>query len=574
MSMELVLPARSRPERGEPLASPRGARKWLDGIRQGSDREAAREFIEGLQRFNRIELRTGTRRGIAELMRPTARYLLERVSQRIAQKLPLDESSRRNFHTLLLLLREMGLAYDICAADLDSARRPSGRVLSLVTERALFCRGEVMLRSAPVHSPLPQNFWHDSNVLFRLAEAKGCADRPVRNEELTGRGRQTPRDMYKRLVLLALAPTDGLRRGQVERLFQGAETWAPLAQMLTRHPRESSNTLFRIDLDRPEGPRSASTESETTPGLRWIEFAPVLAAVQRLLPHAPSEGSVLNEGEVDAATLQALIASWTVHSGRAGERLARGELVDAEVSLHSIHARLAAEAAPAGSAGSGGRGQRPTASAMALQTIESSARRWQQLDDENDPVLRTSAIGTRPAQTRTQAAEAPRQWQLIDSGGGGCRLRWQGSGATSAVVGDLVAVRGDIGDTRGRGAWMLGTIRRVRMIDDERFDAGVQILGRKPAAITMRLARTNPNRKRDKRAGAGVHPALMLPADRAGSTPATVFVAPNTFREGDLVELDMAGRSQRARLAPAREHSAVFARFRLEKAPPRGRTAG
>ena len=90
-------------------------------------------------------------------------------------------------------------------------------------------------------------------------------------------------------------------------------------------------------------------------------------------------------------------------------------------------------------------------------------------------------------------------------------------------------------------------------------------------AVTVREARANPNRKRGRDAAAA-QPGLMLPADRASETPPTVLVAPNTFREGDVVEVDLEDRTLRARLAPSREHSVAYARFPLEKATPRGRS--
>jgi len=580
MSMELVLPAREPPVRGEPLAAPRRARKWCEQIRQLGDRESARQFIEGLQRFNRIELRRGTRLKIAELLRPTARYLIDRLSQRIStRKLPLDDVSGRNFRALLLLLREMALAYDICCADLAAQRRPSARTLALATERALYYRGETMLRSAPVHSPLPQNFWHDSNTLFLGAERHHCVDRRVRNEELLARGkRHTPRAMYKRLLLFALAPTDGLRRGQAQRLFERAESWAELARMSTESPSALTNTLYCVDLARPDGPHPAGNEPGATETMRWIEFGPVLIAARQLLPEAPSEGSVLEPGQVDATTLQRLIDAWSVHSGRAGERVARDEFADVEVSLRDIHARLAAEYAPA-KAETPAHSPRPTGSlsSLALQTIEAPERRWRQIDDEDD-VEPPAEPATKAAPKHSDNAEQERKWLLIEAGGGGFRLRWEAGEPSTAVVGDLVALRDESGQAAGEGepprhSWSLGTIRRIRMIDDRRFDAGVQVLGRDPVPARLRREPANPHRKRD-RASETSEPALFLPAERERKTPATVLVAANTFDEGDVVELDLPERVVRLRLAPSRDGSAAYARFRLEKPPARGRRAG
>jgi hypothetical protein len=292
-----------------------------------------------------------------------------------------------------------------------------------------------------------------------------------------------------------------------------------------------------------------------------------------MLPEAPPEGAVLERDQVDATTLQRLIDSWSVHSGRAGERIARDEAADVEVSLRDIHARLVAETAPPEPRQSQARsGPVSSVSSLALQTIEAPERRWRQLDDADEDLHPIGDTAPPEPAKAGPAADRPRNWLLIESGGGGFRLRWQSSESSAAVVGDLVALHEEgSGGAHGNG-WTLGTIRRIRMIDDQRFDAGMQTLGFNPVAARLRHEPANPHRKRD-RASEPSEPALLLPADRTRNTPATVLVGATAFHDGDVVELDLPGRMVRATLAPAREHSSAFARFRLGKPPPRGRSA-
>lgn len=585
MWMELELPQREPPERGEPFTGARGIRGWLQEIEQLSDRDATVRFIEGLQRFNRLELAHKRRFKGLEQLRPSARHFIGRIVQRInTQKLPLDDLSYRNFHALLTLLRELALGYDIVADAIARQRRPSRRGLARAVERALACRGETMMRCAPVHAPLPQVFWHDAHVLYRLSEAHGCAKRRVANDELVvaPRKRQSPLDIYRRLLLFGVTPTEGLRRGQAERLYHRLEDWCRLAELSPRVPKGERRTLFHVDLAAPDTPQPGAPQADPTESTRVLDASAVLAAAERLLPDAPSQNAVLGPDQVDGAALQRLIDSWSGRAERRGERAARSEPADVEASLRRIRERLIADAAPAEDETAQPR-REPTgsASSLALQTIERPGQVWQGGGQRRDlPGTWGEGEQSRatPAKPSRKTPEQARNWALVDASAGGFRLRWEGGSSSPAAVGELLALRQQL-PTKGaeggtpRECWTLGVIRRIKMVDDRRFDAGVETLGRHPTPATVRHEPANPHRKRDRKSEPS-EPALVLPPMRSRDVPPTVLVPAQMFREGDVLELDLRERMLRVRLGPARESSSAFSRFELTAAPTRGRRAG
>lgn len=587
--MELHLPEQAPPARGDKFKSARRTRRWLEDLQAGPDREIAARFIEGLQHFNRIGMRTGRRLKTAEQLRPTARHLVGRFVQRIStQSLPLDETSRRNFQSLLSMLRELSLAYDIVAQTLGSARRPSRRRLTLAIERALWYRGETMLRSAPVHAPLPQNFWHDANTLYGLAESHRCARRRVRNDELVTarRRRQSPAEMYTRLLLFGLAPTDGLRRGQADRLYRRMETWCRLARFPAVKTDDAS-VVYHVDLEQPHGPRPGRPDEAGSfelggDSVRLLDLGPVLAAAQKALPQAPPEDAVLEGDQVDAAALQRLIDSWSGRGQRASERKARSEPADVETTLGRIQKRLIADTAIA-EPETGYDRSRPLGNiaTLALQTIDQSDHEWQRsgkrrVKTRDMPGAWSDSQETRavPVAPSHATPETARGWSLVDTSRTGFRLRWDGSGSSPANVGELVALHEQLQGTedpeKPRERWVVGVIRRVRMIDDARFDAGVETLGQYPAPAVVRREPANPHRKRD-RGNEPSEPALMLPALKRLEIPATLVVPAHMFHEGETLELDMHERVLRIELGPVRHSSAAFTRFDMAPAPPRGK---
>jgi hypothetical protein len=138
-------------------------------------------------------------------------------------------------------------------------------------------------------------------------------------------------------------------------------------------------------------------------------------------------------------------------------------------------------------------------------------------------------------------------------------------------VGELVALKlTNRPDQRGR--WCVGVVRRMRFLDERRFEIGVEALSRTtlPARVRAEPANRNVTRFRDSEPSA---PAVVLPADRARGLPTTVVVPAHMFREGQIIELDLHDRMLRLVLTRLREETGAFSRYVATPAPERGRHA-
>jgi hypothetical protein len=79
--------------------------------------------------------------------------------------------------------------------------------------------------------------------------------------------------------------------------------------------------------------------------------------------------------------------------------------------------------------------------------------------------------------------------RVVDQGLGGYRLLWErGSGGESvrARVAELVGLSLPAGPDGERGDWMVGVIRWIRIDDDGRVDAGVELLARRALPVGLR----------------------------------------------------------------------------------------
>jgi len=578
MAMALELPAQARAQRGGFPTSARKLGHWLAQVTALDRRECARRLHEGLHSLNRTELPARRRLRLMEQLLPAVRAAHDQLAGRVqSQSLPLPERARR-FHELdVNLLDEAAVGYELLLAAADA--RQQTRRIAFAAERALALRGERLLRAAHVYSSVPEAFWRSVNAAYATAEQAQTVDRPVKDQPLCRRQnqRQTVRGMYKRILLFALAGTQGLRRGEADRIYRALETWHADSVFGPDEGLAGSTYAFAVDLEQAIPPcLPGALPVDPASRIRMLGLDGLVARIERLHGEAPPSDSPLrDDDEVDSAALQRLLDSWRPAQQGRSERALRGEAVDAELGLSVIQARLAAERAPPE--------ERPRrrvdtpGAALTLQTIDTGGPetpaeavppRVERGQDRSAPYqaarraeARLDGDGNRP--------ENPR-WLLQDVSTTGYRLCWDGDGSSRAGVGELVALRVAATEDNDQ-RWSLGVIRRMQFLGERRFEIGVQGLSARAKPARLRREPANPNRKRD-RASETSEPALMLPGGGADRSP-TLLVPAHMFRQGETLELEVDNRLLRIRLGEVQENSGAFCQYGLTGAPARGRHA-
>ncbi|NBC29496.1 MAG: hypothetical protein GVY29_05835 [Spirochaetes bacterium] len=89
MQTELDFPPREKPARHGFPSRTGGVRRWLNEISALDGRETTRRFCAGIHALNRMEIPARRRARIMEMMRPTAREVLDHVG------LPPSRTGRR-----------------------------------------------------------------------------------------------------------------------------------------------------------------------------------------------------------------------------------------------------------------------------------------------------------------------------------------------------------------------------------------------------------------------------------------------------------------------------------------------
>lgn len=566
--------------------TPRALRRWLDAAERLERRTLSHRLLEATRTLNDLDLAPRMRVRLLELVRPIARKGLDYLGGRMqAQPLPLRAAARVAYDLDLELLDELTRGYEDALFREPIGRRR--RTAALAAERALALQGEHMLRVAQTYNRLDDGFRSRVHAIYRRAEAADAARYPVADEELrfAARRRQTPETVFKRVLLFDLAGVQGFRRGEARRLYRALEEWAGLAR-LSGLDTDMDNALprFAVDLDSGEPPRLLE-EAGRGPGVRVLEVDDLVHHVERQrIDRSPADNPVPAENELGVTALAHLVDNWRPGNHQRSARTRRGIEVDAETTLNVIHTRITMEVEPEGAepepdpvaatadwslepigedeSGYGGRsddGVRPGIN-------------WNEVSHGRD--LSVSYVAAREEEARLVRAEAQNavpRWLLADVSASGFRLIWDGEGSCRAAVGELVALKLTSGNGQ-RSRWCVGVVRRMRFLDERRFEIGVEALSRTTIPARVRAEPANPNvtRFRDSEPSA---PAVVLPADRARGLPTTVVVPAHMFREGQVVELDLHDRMLRLMLNGLREETGAFSQYGVTPAPERGRHA-
>ncbi|MGN6520113.1 MAG: hypothetical protein ACTHK2_11890 [Dokdonella sp.] len=445
----------------------RALRAWIDALPMANFQIAARRMLDGLQAFNRTRSEGVRRLEALETLRGTVAQLAAAADKQIiGSSFPLPPQKRELGALALGFQAELALGYRLALAELCA---PAGSVpflrskqVVLAATRALQHGADWLDKACLLYRTPPAGAWQALHDVHRYIAALRLADRSVED----GQGQIDARTAYVQALLVALAnPYRYTQREQGE-LVALARVLAPLAQLRERGG--SGDVVVRTDVDRGPGylpEESASATSEEVS----LHLAPMIAVVAERLAAVEGARSVTIRGRggpaqtLDAPLARRFLAGWSAHGERSHARVGGGHVLDTVIGLQDLHATLA-----------GGEDFETFMQHVRGQVIS--------LAD-----LDYGASWAKGATGSTRTLKFPAR--VIDQGLGGYRLLWErGSGNESvrARVAELVGLSLPADADGERGDWMVGVIRWIRIDDEGRVDAGVELLARRALPVGLR----------------------------------------------------------------------------------------
>lgn len=553
--------------------SRRGWRQWVDRTGRLDDRIVANQTHELICALNQREMPADKRIEILERVQSPIRRSLDYLSNRVhSQPLPLPESAQAAYGILLDLLDELARAHESAFRD---TRDVSRRLAGVACERALAFHGERMLCVTQTYASLEEDFWQRVNRIYRVAVRAGVEERSVTTSDLEANSKreETPAGMYKHILLFSLSGAHGLRRDELGRLYRALWNWSELATL--QDPADdvdSTMPRFAIELEKGMPPAVLAGEIDDE-AVRILDVSHLVIEVERLRGQSSVERkAVPADDEVGYGTLTSLLDHWMPGTYERSQRARRGSEVEAEVSLPGIHARITEENRP--------RRNDP-------RELLDPPPDWELAPTaESEMAIARNARGIRPGvnwnehvegqEETPELAEVPRssaqtgraRWILEDVSATGFRLIWEGDGSCRVGVGEVVALRTTSGGEQ-KHRWCVGVVRRMRFLDEHRFEIGVQAIARVVRAVYLDRLPAKRNLKK-LRSEEHWEPALLVPTSRGSAEPATLLVPSLAWREGDRIELRMGKKRARFVLGALMEDSGTVSRYPLQKEPEHG----
>jgi hypothetical protein len=504
----------------------RALRLWVAALPLANFNATTKLLLDGLRQINRMRIDAVQRLDALEILRhPVAQLAGLTDKQIVGASFPLPPQKVELGAIALEFQSELALGYRIALAELCA---PAGSVPFMRTKqvamagvRALQHGSEHLAKAYLLYRTPPAGTWQALHDVYRFLTMVRLDDRAV-EDPLLG----TPVNAklaYAHALLLALANPYRYTQRELLEVIAFTRTVAPYCELRA---------------GAVEGDIAMTTDSDHGPGYLpeergQGELEVLSIGIKPLLNFIESQIAILPPGarvatfrlrggppvQIDIDLAHRLVDGWTASGERSHARLGGGYQLDTVLGLHDLHFVLAGN-----------------------EDFESFMRRvrGQAISLSESDRIASWAIGNESARvTRLKA-------RVLDQSLGGYRVIWErgpGGEAVRARIGELVGLAlPETGD--GTPDWMIGTIRWIRIDDQGRVDAGVELLSRRALPAGVRNA--------DESGMQSSMRGLLLTSLRPDETGPTSLITPGLFeRAASMVEVSVPADLQ-GRPAPAR----------------------
>lgn len=514
------VPERRAPRVGDFATDSRALRAWVAALPLANFSATARMLVEGLRAINQLRIAPGERLDALEIVRIPVNQLATLVDKQIiGASFPLPPQ-RAELGTLAQEFQsELALGYrmvvhDFCAPS-GSVPMLKGKAVALAGFRALWHGGARLHKAYLLYRTPPRGAWQGLHDIYQFMSSRKLDDRTV--EDGINGPAFSARHAYAHSLLLALANPYRFTQRELVDVIALTRTFAPSCEL--RKISLGGVAAHPVDVDSDRGPGYLPEErTRASDGVFALDISAVLEYIEgqvqalppgiRIATFRVRGGSAV---QVDIDLTQRLIDGWTSDGERGHKRLPAGHALQTVIGLHDLHFVLS------GNEDFDSFLRRVRGTTINLSAERDSSASWAVSSGE---------------QMRTQRMQA----RIADQGFGGYRLGWDRGGPGETVrakVGELVGLSLPEGGNSAPD-WMVGTIRWMRIDDEGRVDAGVELLSRRALAVGASAIDDAGNVRSDMR---GI---LLTPMRAEQAAVYSSLVTPGLFeREPRAIQLTL-----------------------------------
>jgi hypothetical protein len=480
--MDLELPKRKKPEFNSIDTHPDALRAWVDRLPLLNTGKTRQLLVETLDRLNQLEMSPDDRNESLEILSTSVMCVIDALKKDFLDKpLPLQARHATQSNQAIDLCNRMATGYRIMADDLGQSEAQN-RMLSIAIHRSLRYLSEVLLGHYQVYLQYPEGLWRSIHSLYALAEECGINRLSITDTTLPTPETSNIDTIYKQILLLSLACPYRLRQKEIHFAYNALIDWASFCQ-LSNPASGIERGLFSVHTQSDDPPAYRDLHTDSDRDIHHTRILDTSAVADRLRAVLENE-SRNHTGFGNRDTLQQLILAWGAMPKRRFPRhpSAAALPVKLVIGLSTIHQLV-----------SGPQTQDESVEEIIMDNA------WLQ-----DPTFdRTTRIntGTQSSDTHPgkQAGETAANtlsgaysageisgpnvefWKIADMSAAGYCLLWDNSEASSARVGELVAIIDQEQDKNN--SWQLGVIRWMKFDPAHGLELGIQMLS--PGAIAV-----------------------------------------------------------------------------------------
>lgn len=566
-SMDLQLPPRQQPVSGSRDIRPRMIEEWINGLPLANLGETSRQVYELLTEINTLAIARDDRLRVLEQLRPTVHYIADALRKHyIGQPFPLSMKARKVASLTREILAAMAIGYKIIITETAAAPGNGGRsedkALLTALHRAFRYLGNVLLKTYQIYDPYPPGVWQELHTLFDFAERNALHLAPVTDHEYMLIETSSVSNVYKQILLLALACPYRLRQGEVEQVEQALERWSRYA-LIAPQGQEHVQALFAINPRHDEPPTYRALHDRVQIGTcRLLDTQGLTQVLRQEMLHV-GESSIsstlsFSAREMWPDIMRRLTLVWGVIPKRRFTRTKKFAQVQVSMGLSNAHYFISNEADFSAELGNhNGTGELKFQDRAQFKSSPTTAEigklpeHWE-LGSAGTVDWTTKTTPAAAAPPEVSASPSKQLWKMVNISAGGYCLLWDNAGATQAQVGELICLQET--DSRHVNNWGIGVIRWMKSASGTGLELGVQMLAPSAVAVAVKTSK-------DGQRFSDYQRCLLLPEIGPINQPATLLLPALTAQVGGAAIINIHGKEHALELTKMLENTGTFGQF-------------
>jgi len=543
-------------------ATPRGLKRWIDGLPKANLGEMARQLYQSLVELNQLVTSPENRLQLLELLRPEVYFVCKHLERHfLSQAIVLDERPRKVANLCQALQNHLAVGYKlIIAHEAPRLVRERAQLLTLALQRATHSLCGPLIRASQLYCPVPEGLWLELHQLYRIARDNELHRMAVRDNL----ARHTPglsvEQSYLVALLLGCARCNQMRQSNIASLADALEPWSLMVKLQAA---DAPSSLFAVSpqVDGPPRYKSLFQASEL-PNLLGLDPQPLVEALKEYLSLPAQDRSqsrlVVPEG-VSLDLLQHVSSAWGDISERTFQRNTGHGSLTLNIGMTALHFFLAGRKVFAEVLK-----QEAQSAQFKPQALNKGTDVWAKAFDvqreshwangmpmeEIEYTQHAHAEAGKP-QTAENAEDSFPTYELpiINHSPGGYCLSWPKEVPSQLQAGELLGVQ----DSPGQG-WSVAVVRWIRQVRGGGTQMGIELIAPHAQPCGLQLVRKGEQNSQYLR-------ALLLPEISAISRPASLITPRLPFQEGNKVLINLHGSELRAVLSRRQTSTGSFSQF-------------